>query len=108
GRRRRNYLRPYNDRLRDGEKLIAGTWYNQWGERTRELDEPAPVSVEQGLANELRVGIGDGLEFDVQGVPIKTRIASLREVNWRRVQPNFFVVFPRGVLETAPATHVLV
>ena len=26
-------------------------------------------------------------------------MASLREVNWRRPQPNFFVLFPRGVLE---------
>jgi putative ABC transport system permease protein len=29
-------------------------------------------------------------------------------VNWRKVQPNFFVVFPPGVLEQAPQFHVLV
>jgi putative ABC transport system permease protein len=45
--------------------------------------------------------------FDVQGLPMTTRVASLREVDWRRVQPNFFVVFPTGVLEEAPAFHVL-
>jgi putative ABC transport system permease protein len=39
---------------------------------------------------------------------VKTRVASLREVDWRRVQPNFFVVFPVGSLENAPAMHVLV
>ena len=46
--------------------------------------------------------------FDIQSVTLKTRVASLREVDWRRVQPNFFVVFPRGALESAPAMHVLV
>ena len=99
---RREYRSTYNDRLRDGERIVAGTWH------TAATNEPTPISLEQGLANELRVGLGDELEFDVQGVPIKTRIASLREVNWRRVQPNFFVVFPRGVIESAPAMHVLV
>ena len=99
---RREYRSTYNDRLRDGETLIAGTWH------ATSTNEPTPISLEQGIANDLRVGLGDELEFDVQGVPVKTRVASLREVNWRRVQPNFFVVFPRGVLESAPAMHVLV
>jgi len=44
----------------------------------------------------------------VQGVPVKTRVASLRTVEWRRIQPNFFVVFPRGSLDDTPAMHVLV
>jgi putative ABC transport system permease protein len=101
---RREYRSTYNDRLRDGEKLVAGTWHA----RATNENETVPISLEQGIANELKVGLGDELEFDVQGVPIKTRVASVREVNWRRVQPNFFVVFPLGVLESAPAMHVLV
>jgi putative ABC transport system permease protein len=52
--------------------------------------------------------LNDGIVFDVQGVPVKTRVASLRTVEWRRIQPNFFVVFPRGSLDDAPAMHVLV
>lgn len=99
---RREYRSTYNDRLRDGEKLLAGVWHPS------STNEIVPVSLEQGIATELRVGLGDELTFDVQGVPVKTRVASLREVNWRRIQPNFFVVFPRGVLESAPAMHVLV
>jgi len=45
--------------------------------------------------------------FDVQGVPVAVRVASLREVEWRRIQPNFFVVFPEGALEDAPGMQVL-
>ena len=46
--------------------------------------------------------------FDVQGLPVATRVGSLRKVEWERVQPNFFVVFPAGVLEDAPQFYVMV
>ena len=66
------------------------------------------ISVEKGIADNMRVTIGDTIVFDVQGVPMITVVGSIREVNWRRVQPNFFVVFPTGVLESAPQFWVLV
>jgi putative ABC transport system permease protein len=68
--------------------------------------EEAPISVEQGLARELGLALGDAVDFDVQGTPVKARVASLREVEWRRLEPNFFIVFPAGVLEAAPRFHV--
>lgn len=101
---RREYRSTYRDQLRDGEKIIAGQWI---GRVTNDM-KVLPVSLEEGIAKDLQVGLGDELVFDVQGVPITTRVASLREVEWRRIQPNFFVVFPDGVLEDAPAMHVLV
>jgi len=101
---RREYRSTYSGRLRDSEKLIAGQWHAQVTNDT----EVVPISVEDGIAKELQIGLGDEVVWDVQGVPLKTRVASLREVDWRRVQPNFFVVFPRGALESAPAMHVLV
>ena len=52
--------------------------------------------------------LGDELVFDVQGLPVATRVGSLRKVEWERVQPNFFVVFPAGVLEDAPQFYVMV
>jgi putative ABC transport system permease protein len=102
---RREYRSTYTDHLRDGERIIAGQWVPQV---TNDPTNAVPVSLEQGIARDLQVGLGDELVFDVQGVPINTRVTSLREVEWRRIQPNFFVVFPRGVLESAPAMHVLV
>jgi putative ABC transport system permease protein len=66
-----------------------------------------PVAVEAGLARELGVGIGDEIVWDVQGVPVPSRVAVLREVEWARFEPNFFVVFPDGPLDDAPQTYVL-
>ncbi|MBL9213987.1 MAG: ABC transporter permease, partial [Opitutaceae bacterium] len=54
-----------------------------------------------------QVAVGDEIVFDVQGVPVKTHVGSLRSVDWQRMQPNFFVVFPEGVLEAAPKFHVM-
>jgi putative ABC transport system permease protein len=101
---RHEYRSTYSDHLRDGEKLVSGKWYANVGNETNLV----PISLEEGVAKELKVGLGDQLVFDVQGLPITTRIASLRKVDWRRIQPNFFVVFPRGVLEDAPSMDVLV
>ena len=42
----------------------------------------------------------------VQGVPMRTKVGSVRAVEWRRLEPNFFVVFPEGVLESAPKFYV--
>ncbi|MGK7369499.1 MAG: ABC transporter permease, partial [Candidatus Halalkalibacterium sp. M3_1C_030] len=48
------------------------------------------------------------LTFDVQGVPIETYVSSKRKVDFQRVQPNFFMLFPTGVLEDAPQFFVTV
>ena len=37
-----------------------------------------------------------------------TIVGSIRQVDWRRIQTNFRIVFPSGVLEQAPQFHVLV
>ena len=66
-----------------------------------------PISMEEKLARDMQLGLGDEVEFDVQGVPLKTRIESLRRVDWRRMSPNFFVVFPEGALEGAPKFFVV-
>ena len=101
---RREYRSTHHDKLRDAEKIIAGTFVPRFDLTNGVI----PVSVEEGIAKELKVGLGDEIVFDIQGVPVATRVASLREVDWRRVQPNFFMVFPQGTIDDAPAFHVMV
>jgi putative ABC transport system permease protein len=90
--------------LREGERVVAGRWPLVWHTN----DAVVPVSLEKGIARDLNVGLGDKLVFDVQGVPVATEVASLREVEWKRVQPNFFVIFPPGPIDDAPAFNVFV
>ena len=100
---RREYRSTYRDRLTDSETLAAGTFT----ERVAADADLVPISVELDLANDLGIGIGDRLSWNVQGVPIETHVTSLREVDWARVQPNFFVVFPAGPLDAAPQFEIL-
>src|SRR5712692_8495832 len=98
------YRATYREHLIGTETVIAGTWQGV-------VDHAASaiaVSLEEEIAHTLGVTLGDELVFDVQGVPVTTTVSSIRKVDWQRVQPNFFVVFPSGILETAPQTYVLV
>ncbi len=95
---RREYRSTYRDSLVGSERVVAGAWDGRGA--------PARISVERDLAAELGVEIGDEIVWDVQGVSIPTRVGSLREVEWARFEPNFFVVFAPGTLEAAPQTFV--
>jgi putative ABC transport system permease protein len=100
----REYRSTYRSQLISTEKLILGKWQSQATLGTGSI----LVSLEEGIAQRLKVRLGDELVFDVQGLPVATRVGSLRKVEWERVQPNFFVVFPAGVLEDAPQFYVMV
>lgn len=101
---RREYRSTYRDTLVSSEKLVAGKW---WSSPGTPPVPPYPISIEVGLASELSVTLGDTITWDVQGLPIVTHITSMREVNWARFEPNFFVVFEPGVLERAPQSALL-
>ncbi|MGH7579696.1 MAG: ABC transporter permease [Gemmatimonadales bacterium] len=103
---RREYRSTFRDTLVASERLAAGQWWETAGSRGSNGGSPPGVSVESGLAEELGIGPGDEIVWDVQGIPIPTRVASLREVDWARFEPNFFVVFEPGSLEGAPYTLV--
>ncbi|WP_414663956.1 ABC transporter permease [Horticoccus sp. 23ND18S-11] len=99
---RREYRSTYRGALTGTERLVSGNFV---GKVTPGV-AVVPISVEEGLAKEMGLVLGDEIEWDVQGVPIRSKVSSVRAVEWRRLEPNFFVVFPEGVLEPAPKFHV--
>jgi putative ABC transport system permease protein len=101
----REYRTTYREQLTDTEKISAGQWI---GRVDYHPGDTVPISLDGDIAKDLGTKIGDELVFDVQGILIKTKLASTRTVDWKRFQTNFFVVFPAGVLENAPTFHVLV
>ncbi|MCB0344119.1 MAG: ABC transporter permease [Bdellovibrionales bacterium] len=99
---RREYRSTYRDYLSGTERIIRGKLVKS----VKNPNALIPVSLEEGIAEKLKVDIGSTLIFDVQGVELKTVVTSIREVDWKQVRPNFFVVFPLGVLEKAPQMTV--
>jgi len=98
---RREYRTTYRSEQKpDIETVIAGNWIDGEIAPTNVI----PISLEKGIAEALQVWVGDSLRYDIHGEMVETRIANIREVNWKSMQPNFFVIFPRGVIEDAPQT----
>ena len=98
----REYRVTYRDSLSDSEKIISGKWTGTAGS-----DQLVKVSLEDGFARRIDVKVGDKLTFNVQGAPLETVVGSIRKVDWNRIQTNFLLIFPTGVLEDAPQFHVL-
>jgi putative ABC transport system permease protein len=99
----REYRSTYRANLNPTETLVAGELSLASGGP----GEAAPLSLEQGLARDLGLEVGDTLVLDVQGVALNARVSSLRKVDWSKFNLNFFMVFPPGVLEEAPQFHLL-
>jgi putative ABC transport system permease protein len=97
----REYRSTYRDALVETERVVEGAFTGTSAAAV------VPISMEVDLARDLAVRLGSRITWDIGGVEVQTEITSLREVDWARVQPNFFVVFPAGPLDAAPQTSIL-
>lgn len=100
---RREFRSSYRDYLNPTETLVAGKLATD----RANADELVPISLEEKIAMDMGVGIGDEMTLDIQGVSIRTQVTSLRQVDWSQFNLNFFMIFPPGVLEDAPGFHVV-
>ncbi len=107
---RREYRSSYRDSLSPSEKVTSGVWTADSAarERQRGASGPYEVSLEEGVATDLMVSLGDTIAWDVQGVRVNTVVTSIREVNWARFETNFFAIFAPEALRAAPQQHVLI
>ena len=115
---RRELNLTWQSEVPEGNQVVAGEWFtpaqlgSNAGSESREESQgwmgaveatqqvaPVPISMEDGLAERLGLSIGDEMTFSVGSDEITTQITSLRSLNWDSFQPNFFVIFPPGVLE---------
>ncbi|ELR73205.1 efflux ABC transporter, permease protein [Fulvivirga imtechensis AK7] len=96
----REYRVTYRDSLHSAETLERGTLQHI-------SNDSVYVTISAGMHENLQVDIGDTVVFDIQGVPVRTYISGVRDVEWPKDPPNFIFVFPQGVLEQAPQIFVL-
>lgn len=92
----------FRDSLISSEKITEGRW-----EGNVAKGDTALISLDEGYAERIGVEVGDEIVCNVQGLLIPTIVGSLREVDWDRVQTNFRIVFPAGVIDEAPQFHVI-
>jgi len=100
-----NYGRELNltwsDTLGADNTVVYGQWWDAVG-----LSDELLVSAEQEYANGLGIVIGDLVEFSVAGETISAKVASIRSVQWDSMNPNFFMIFNRELLEGVGANWI--
>jgi len=97
---RRELNLTWSDTLPGDNTITAGKWFS-----AEDKGKPL-VSVEARLAERLGIKLGDELTFSFGGDELKVRVDSLRSVQWDSFRPNFFMIFPSGVLDPYPATYM--
>ncbi|MDV6317565.1 ABC transporter permease [Chromohalobacter sp. HP20-39] len=101
---RRELNLTWRDTLPEGNRIVAGEWFD--ADTPAADGQPAPISMEQGLAERLNVSLGDVLGFDIGSEHVSGRVTSLRSLDWESFRPNFFVIFPPGVLERFSHSYI--
>ena len=69
-------------------QVTSGQWLGGKGE----------VSVDEVLAGQLGIALGDALSFTIEGRSFEARVTSLRSIKWDNMRPNFYMIFSPDVL----------
>ena len=84
--------------LQGDNSIVSGRWWT-----AEDAGQPL-VSVEAKLAERLGIRLGDELGFSVGAETFSAVVTSIRSVQWDSFRPNFYMVFPPGMLEGFAAT----
>jgi putative ABC transport system permease protein len=96
----REFNLSWASELSKTNRITAGKWF---GAAT---GPDAGISIEEGIAEQLHLKLGDALTWDLAGATVTAKITSLRKVEWDSFRPNFFTLFAPGVLESMPVTYL--
>ena len=86
--------------LSSSNELLEGEWW------PADYDGSPLVSIEEEVAMETGLGLGDRLQFEIAGQILEAEITSIRRINWDSFMPNFFLVLSPGALDDYPATFI--
>jgi putative ABC transport system permease protein len=81
-------------------EILKGAWFTQ-----NDIGKNV-LSIENELANRLGINMGDELVFMVNMQEIKAVVTSIRSVQWGSFTPNFYVIYPPGLLDNVAITYL--
>jgi len=84
--------------LPEENKIVSGSWWSP--------EKRAEVSVEQKLAESLKINLGDRLLFILGGQQLTATVSSIRSLRWDTMKPNFYMIFSPGTLDSFPRTYL--
>ncbi len=90
----------WSEALPEDNAVVAGKWFDGTDSNTSQ------VSIEKSLSERLKVGVGDRLTFTIGNAVLDVSVASVRSLDWGKMTPNFYFLFPVGILDRFSATHI--
>jgi len=97
----REFSLTYRQTLSPDEILVAGDSLFGPGDRPGSLP---PVSLLDTVVEMGDFKMGDVLDFNIQGVPLRAEVTSIRSRTKSMLYPFFYFVFPEKYLRAAPQT----
>ena len=88
----------WSQELPEDNKITAGSWWKD--------TQAGQVSVEQKLAQSLKIKVGDQLAFTVGSQQFSATVSSIRELRWDTMKPNFYMIFSPATLDAFPSTFL--
>ena len=115
----REFNLSYAEQMPEWNELVSGSWWRIRGQKAEgrrqkncappcldERDNRAELSVEEGIAEQLGIRLGDELTYDVAGSSFTARVANLRKVQWDSMRVNFFVIATPELLRDYPVSYL--
>ncbi|MDP2761736.1 MAG: FtsX-like permease family protein [Sideroxyarcus sp.] len=94
----REFNLSYMEQMPGWNEVVSGAW---WAE-----SDNGQLSVEEGIAQNLGIHLGDELTYDVAGSRFTARVSNLRKVQWDSMKVNFFVITTPEILRDFPASYL--
>lgn len=85
--------------LPESNQLRSGRWWS-------DNPDAVEVSLEETVARDLGVGVGDTVSFNVGGEEFQAPVTSTRFIEWDSFAPNFYVMLSPGLAKTLPQTYI--
>ncbi|MDP3839083.1 MAG: FtsX-like permease family protein, partial [Methylococcales bacterium] len=88
----------WTEKLPEDNKIIDGSWWTE--------NQAGQVSVEEKLAQSLKIKLGDELTFTIGSQQVKSSVTSIRKLQWNTMKPNFYMIFSPNTLNNYPYTFI--
>ncbi|HHI5409774.1 TPA: ABC transporter permease [Vibrio metoecus] len=93
---RRELNLTWAEQLPDYNPILQGEWQSHNG-----------VSVEQEVASDLGLKLGDTLSFTINSQVVTAKVNTIRQVEWREMKPNFYFIFSPDVVHNLPVSYLI-
>jgi putative ABC transport system permease protein len=105
----REFGLTYRTELEPNERLTAGTfWRTAIEPGAGPAGADTEVSIEQEVHDRSQVDLGDIIQFDIAGQPLRARVTSIRSVEWGESQNGGFVFVLRPGPAVAQVPHTFI